>query len=384
MQIEMEREDHENMAKRLDQIADIYRLKGQYDDALVYLEQAKSHLDKTKEKFEKGINLEYRGLVRKAQGSYNDAVEAFLAALPLYKEVDDQMSVADVQRSLGAIYESQGRYADAFAAYQVCVETYKKLHTEHDLDRANSALGHLYLSLGRPDDAEKAFKAAEGAGGHDDHHAHGEAAGHAPDILLGQAWLLEVRGKVDEAAAAYDKANVGANLSGQKEVAVESRVALGKIYRRQGKTVTAEALLRRTREEAAKARLRPLEAEAAVALAETLLAKPDAEGARKAAQEAALLADKFSGKPTLAAALVVQAQALEKLGKKDEALDAYAKAASTLDWIRGSLKPEHVESYMARPDVQALLKEALPRLQKGGRTAEAANLGRWLKSPAGA
>ncbi len=214
-------------------------------------------------------------------------MEAFLAALLLYKQVDDQMSVADVQRSLGAIYESQGRYADAFAAYEVCVETYKKLQTEHDLDRANTALGHLYLALGRPDDAEKAFKAALGAGGHDDHHAEGHATGPAPEILLGQAWLLEVRGKIDEAAAAYDKANVAANLSGQKEVAVESRVALGQIYRRQGKLANAEALLRRTREEAAKARLRPLEAAAAVALAETLLAKPDAEGARKAAVEAA-------------------------------------------------------------------------------------------------
>jgi tetratricopeptide (TPR) repeat protein len=355
-------------------------LKGQYDDALVYLQQAKSHLDQTKEPFEKGINLEFVGLVRKAQGNYNDAVEAFLAALGLYKEVDDQMSVADVHRSLGAIYESQGRYADAFAAFQVCVETYKKLHTEHDLDHANTALGHLYLSLGRPDDAEKAFKAAEGTGGHDDHHA----AGHAPAILLGEAALLEMRGKVEEAAAAYDKANVGANLSGQKEVAVESRVALGRINRRQGKLANAEALLRRTREEAAKSRLRPLEAEAAVALADVLLAKGDAPGAQKTAREAAMLAEKFSGKPTLAEALAVEAQALEKLGKKDESLDAYAKAASTLDWIRGSLKPEHVDLYMARPDVQALLKDALPRLQKGGRTAEAATLGRWLKSPAGA
>jgi tetratricopeptide (TPR) repeat protein len=380
LQIEMEREDHVNMANRLDQVADIYRVKGQYDDALVYLEQAKSHLAKTEEKKEKGINLEYVGLVRKAQGAYNEAVEAFLAALPIYKEIDHQMSVADVHRSLGAIYESQGRYADAFAAYQECVATYEKLHTEHDLDHANTALGHLYLSLGRPDDAEKAFRAAEGAGGHDDHHA----AGHAPAILLGQAWLLDVRGKVDEAAAAYEKANVAANLSGQKEVAVESRIALGRLYRRQGKLANADALLRRTREEAAKARLRPLETEAAIALAEVLLEKGDAEGARKAALEAASLSERFSGKPALQEALAVQARALAKLGKKNEALDAYAKAASTLDWIRGSLKPEHVDSYMSRSDVQAFLKEALPLLQQGGRTAEAANLTRWLKPAAGA
>jgi tetratricopeptide (TPR) repeat protein/predicted Ser/Thr protein kinase len=380
MQIEMEREDHVNMANRLDLIASVYTLKGQYDDALVYLEQAKTHLAKTDEKKEKGINLEYVGLVRKAQGAYNEAVEAFLAALPLYKEIDHQMSVADVHRSLGAIYESQGRYADAFTAFQECVATYQKLHTEHDLDHANTALGHLYLSLGRPDDAEKAFKAAEGAGGHGDHHA----AGHAPAILLGQAWLLEVRGKLDEAAAAYEKANVGANLSGQKEVAVESRIALGQLYRKQGKLANAEALLRRTREEATKARLRPLETDAAIALAEVLLVKGDAEGARRTAQEAATLAEKFSGKPAQQAALSAQGEALEKLGRKDEALDAFAKAAASLEWIRGSLKPEHVESYMTRAEVQAFLKEAVPRLQRGGRNAEAANLGRWLKPQAGA
>jgi tetratricopeptide (TPR) repeat protein len=388
LRIEMEREDHVNMANRLDQVADIYRLKGQFDDALVYLEQAKTHLAKTEEKKEKGINLEYLGLVRKAQGAYNEAVEAFLAALPLYKEIDHQMSVADVHRSLGAIYESQGRYADAYAAFQECVATYEKLHTEHDLDHANAALGHLFVSLGRPDDAEKAFKAAAGAGG-DDHgggeHGGGHhASGHAPGVLQGVAALLDMRGRFDEAAAAYEKANVAANLSGQKEVAVESRVALGRLYLRQGKVQNAETLLRRTREEAARARLRPLEAEAAIALAEALLARGDALGAQGAARDAAALAEKYSGRPAQAAALAVQGRALEKLGRAEEALDAFAKAAATLEWIRGSLRPEHVDAYMARADVQAFLKEALPRLQKGGRTAEAANLERWLKAPAGA
>ncbi|HSD29252.1 MAG TPA: tetratricopeptide repeat protein, partial [Vicinamibacteria bacterium] len=380
LQIELEREDHVNMANRLDQVADVYRLKGQYDDALVYLEQAKTHLAKTDEKKEQAINLEYVGLVRKAQGAYDQAVEAFLAALPLYKEIDHQMSVADVHRSLGAIYESQGRYADAYGAYKECVGTYEKLHTEHDLDHANTALGHLYLSLGRPDDAEKAFQAAQGAGGHGDSHG----AGHAPAMLLGQAWLLEVRGKLEEAAAAYEKANVAANLSGQKEVAVESRIALGELYRREGKLVNAETLLRRTREEAARARLRPLEAAAATALARTLLARGDAEGARRTAQEAAVLAEKFSGKPALRAAFTVQAQAFDTLGRTDDAVDAYAKAAAALEWIRGSLRPEHVDSYMARPAVQAFLKDALSRLEKGGRTAEAASLGRWLKPAGGA
>ena len=41
-----------------------------------------------------------------------------------------------------------------------------------------------------------------------------------------------------------------------------------------------------------------------------------------------------------------------------------------------------ITPYLA--EVQAFLKEVLPRLEKGGRTAEAAPLGRWLKVAAGA
>ena len=59
MQIEMERQDHYALANRLDRIANIYRLKGQYNDALVYLEQAGTHLAQSGDKRERSMNLSY-------------------------------------------------------------------------------------------------------------------------------------------------------------------------------------------------------------------------------------------------------------------------------------------------------------------------------------
>jgi hypothetical protein len=74
----------------------------------------------------------------------------------------------------------------------------------------------------------------------------------------------------------------------------------------------------------------------------------------------------------------VQAEALDRLGRGPEAADAYAKAATILDWMRGGLGPQHAMSYLARPDVRALVQKTATALEKGGRTAEAAPLKKWL------
>jgi tetratricopeptide (TPR) repeat protein/TolB-like protein len=385
MQIDMERQDHLRLANVQNLIAQVFQLKGQYDDALVYLEQAKVHLQQTKEQREKGNNLAYIGLIRKAQGRYDLALEAFLEALPIFQDIKDDESVADVQGALADIYRRQGRYADSLKAAQQSLELYEKLKIQHHIGEQHAKLGHVYIALGRLDEASKAFDEAEKlSGGHGDSHGPGgHGGGGSPDVLFGRAEVARLRGKLDEAAAAYEQANIKANLSGEKELAVESRVELGLLYLEQGKLDNAERLLARTRQEAAQARLRPLEAEAAALLAEIQLAKGQAEAARKAAVEAISIADKFSGRPTLYKAYASLGEALEKLKRPEESIDAYAKAASTLDWIRGSLLPEHMNSFTARADVQSLIKKAVGVLEKAGRTAEAEPLKKWL-APASA
>jgi tetratricopeptide (TPR) repeat protein len=378
MQIEMERGNHAELANRLDKIADIYRRKGQYDDALVYLEQAKAHLAQAGEaNEEKAINLNAMGQVRKAQGLYAEAVESYLAALPVFQEIHQEMGVAMVQHELGGIYASQGRYADAFKALRQSLELYSNLHEAHDTAEVKAALGHLLVSIGKPDEAEKELAEAEALT------REAKAKGILPEILLGRAAAAEARGRHADAAKAFEEANVQANLSGQKEVAVESRIELGLLYLERGDAAAAVRLLQRTRQEAAQARLRPLEAEAAAALAQALLARGDAAAARQAALDAIALADRFAGRPTLWAAHSVLARALTRLGRKPEALDAYAKAVATLDWMRGSLLPDQIGSFMARGDVRALLGEALPVLEAAGRASEVAALKQRASAGAG-
>jgi tetratricopeptide (TPR) repeat protein len=371
MQIDTERQNQRGLADRLNKIADIYRLMGQYDDAMVYLEQAKSHLAQSKEREVQAINLNYIGQVRKAQGLYDQALEAYLAALPLFREIKQEMGVAMTHHDLAEIYAAQGRYGDARSAIQQSLEIYERLKVVHDIAEARAPLGHLLATLGQVDEADKELKEAERAA------REAKAQGIMPEILLGQAEVAHLRGRAEAAATLFEQANVKANLSGQKEVAVESRIELGRLYLEQGRLANAERLLDRTRQEARQARLRPLEAHAAAALAQVLLAKGDAEGARREALAAIGTAERFSGRPVLLEANSVLGHALEKLGRKEEALDAYAKAAASLEWIRGGLRPEDVGPFMARHDIQDFLKAALPKLETAGRS-EVAQLKRWL------
>jgi tetratricopeptide (TPR) repeat protein len=371
LQIEEERQDHRALANRLNKIAKTYRLMGRYDDAIVYLEQAKAHVAQSDEQEEKAINLSYIGEVRKAQGLYDQAVEAYLAALPVFKEIGQEMGVAMCHHDLAEIYAAQGRYADARSALEESASIYQKLEVVHDVAEARAPLGHLLATLGQVDAADKELQEAERLV------REAKAEGILPEILLGQAEVAHLRGRPEEAAALFEEANVKANLSGQKEVAVESRIELGRLYLEQGKLPNAERLLQRTRQEAAQARLRPLEAETTAALAEVLLARGDAEGARRETAEAIRLAERFAGRPVMFAAHATSGRALEKLGRAPEAAEAYAKAALALEWIRGSLRPEDAGPFMARHDVQDFLKTALPKLEAGGRAAEAASLKKW-------
>ena len=197
---------------------------------MVYLEQARTQLEKSDRKVDKSINLTYIGAIRRAQGHYDQAIEAYLAALALSS--GDQGGDGRGLRcshDLAEVYADQGRYADAYGGLQKSLEIYTRLQEKHDLAETHAALGHLLATWGRRRPRARTLAEAETLA------REVGAEGLLPEILLGKAEVLHLQGRHEESAAAFEEANVKANLSGQKEVAVESRIALGELYLEQGK-----------------------------------------------------------------------------------------------------------------------------------------------------
>jgi tetratricopeptide (TPR) repeat protein/tRNA A-37 threonylcarbamoyl transferase component Bud32 len=388
MRIEAEREDYSRLAMRLNTIAEIYGELGQYDDAIIYLEQARTHLEKTGDIRDKAVNLEHLGLIRKAQGLYDQALEAFLAAQPLFREAGQDWAAAAIFRSTSEIYAAQGRYGDAYRGLQESLKSLEEHHGQaHEFAEVEVLLAELMSTLGRADDAAQALDSAEkrGPAPAEGHHGGGHhESGPSPELLFAKARLASLRGDVKSAGDYFEKANFQANVSKRKAIAVTSRVELGRMFLGQGNPSNAARLLERTIEEARAAQLRPQEAETAALLAEASLARDDADSARRRALEAISIAERFSGRPILVEAYAALARSLEKLDRTSEALDAHAKTASTLEWIRGSLLPEHVDSFMAKPDVQRALAAAVPALEGAGRGADVATLKKWFGASAAA
>ncbi len=371
LRIEMDREDHTNMGNRLNAIAEIYRIQGKYDDAIVYLEQARSHLEKSEDLRDKEINLNYIGLIKKSQGLYDEALEAYMAALPMAQEIEDVVGSASIRKDLGEIYFVQGRYADAHDAFLRSLDLFE--HAHHDVVEVQVPLANLYVALGMPEEAEPLLAEPE----HDDHGGHGgHSHGLGTERLLARARLVGL----SRSAGAIEEAVREAEHAGRTEDLLEARTALGRAWAGSGKTSKATGLLSETRRQAREARLRPLEAAAGVALAETYLAAGDAEAARLAALDAIELAEGFEGRPLLLEGRAILGSALLELGRESEAAAAYAEVASLFEWIRGGLRAEHMEPFVSRPDVQRLLVRTVETLESLGREADATPLKPWIRS----
>ena len=376
LQIEMERGNASEIANRLDKVADAYRQLGRFDDALVYLEQAKAQLAKTDAKQEVAINQQYFGQVYAAQGRYADALSAFQSALPVFQEIHQPIGVGMAHSGLAEVYARQGRYADAWTSLQTALATYTELKAEHDIAEVKAPLGRLAAVLGRADEADALLAdTAKFAG-------HSHAGGVEIEVRLGQAELLRLRGKPEQAAAVLEQAAAQAASSGHRQLGLEASVALAELRLAQGRAAEAASLATRARADAVRLRLRPLEADALATLAAAQAARGRADEARRSALDAISLAEKYEGRPALLRARAALARAQGALGRHDEAADTWASALADLDWIRGSLKPEHVAASMARRDVQAFLVEAFGRLDKAGRGSEAAALRAFLTAPA--
>jgi tetratricopeptide (TPR) repeat protein len=378
MQIEREREDDANLALRLTSIGDVYRQKGQYDDALVYLEQAKSLIDRTRKAGDAAANLIYIGMVRKEQGLFSDAIEALLESLSLGEQAEDRMASASSQRMLGEIYRDQGRYQDAFAAMSQSLDSFTAIHAEHDIAELKPLFAGLLVRVGLYEEAEKQLDEVDQLNAQQHH---GEPV---PETLLARGELAFARGDLGTAAARFREADRLASKSQKWDVAIRSRVALAQLDLGAGggKRAEARGLLERALAQAKESRLRPVEAEAEAGLAEARLAMGDATAALEHAQRSVAIAKKLEARPTLCRAYAAKGEAERSLGRGQEATQSFVEVANLLRWMRGSLDPKHVDSFVARTDVQALAGSTADRLAEGGQTELAAELTGWTGAKA--
>ncbi len=94
-------------------------------------------------------------------GDQNDAARAaYGEALTLFKQVDDRLGQANVQRGLGDLESTLGRTDAARAAYDEALTLYKQADNRLGQANVQRGLGDLERGLGRKDAARAAYAVA--------------------------------------------------------------------------------------------------------------------------------------------------------------------------------------------------------------------------------
>jgi tetratricopeptide (TPR) repeat protein len=284
LDIEIDLKQNNEIAYRLDSIAEMYWRKGLNVDALVYLHESEARLEGIAETSETSFHLSVLGQVQRARGQYEDAIRAFLMAIPGLEQTGGLNGLASTRCALADIYVTQGRFREALQVIEDGMAYYQ--------NQSDTTLRVCYadflIEVGDYPGAEEQLNSV---------HRNDNAR-----ELESNAYFEYVRGRL--LAATRSRTAKTQLAQAVNEAAIEhdpllsgvASIALGRILIDQGMVEHGSELLRATLEEARKAGLRSVQASAALVLAETELAAGSAPTAEELLAEAKALAESFQGR----------------------------------------------------------------------------------------
>jgi len=285
-----------------------YMNAGDYAQALDHVQQAQTLWKGQDNKERLALAIYNVGLIHLVQNQYELARKSFEEARALAEEVQDGFRKTDSQILLGRTYL---RLGDSTRARELLEGGFRSVQQNaaygEMLPQAHAALGDFYSQSGEPERARSSFRQAMSM----------------PQEPAISAFSIEARSNLCLFEAQQKRGRDLANCTG----------AVAQARRLKSVHTLAHALTNQ-------ARVHVLRKEYGQAL--PLL------------EEVAAM--KTLGPEYRAQAYFTRGQALDGLGKTDEAKAAYQQARETIQQLQQALAPEHRQSFAARPDLQPLFR----------------------------
>ena len=346
--------DEASLARAFSKLGYIYTVLGRYNEAFFIQKDAlatRRRLGETNKLIESLVDI---GFLEHVQGRYDEALSYFAEGLELARRSGHQAALVALSTNVAAIHHEQGRYGAALSSARQAVDGARRLGDRNLLLPSLVDLGRALGAAGDRSGAESAFaEAGELA------RSMGGNASFEATILTQRGEMLLDHGEPRGAAAVLTGALSAARAS--KDVRLELLARLRDAEAGGGATEIV-----RVAEESRTRRLKPLESDARLVLAQVYLAagrdQPALEQAELAAGEAAAL----GRRDVLFQAQHAAAEALRRTGKRSEALLRAASASERLEELRQGLPAELLDSFLALPRVRAFSRTAEALVAGGG------------------
>ena len=348
----------------LGNIGGVYLLLGQYRDAISHYQQALAISEEEGLKPSASQDLGNLAICYIMLGQVEEALETLDRALDIAREAGLEKDEAEWLRGKATAWVHVGQYDKALEAYREALAFYEQANSTRELIEALHEVGDLQVVLGDLVSGERDFRRAIDLA---------RGIGHPRGVTFNLTALGDLefrRRRYEESAALYREALSGATTAGERDFIATSAMQLALAYRELGRFDEAVTEAARALETAQAMEARQLEAQARFTYGEISRAQGNPREALEHYGAGQRVLEAL-GDPELGWRIAYgQGQALETLGRNQDAVGAYRRAARIIEEVRSQLAEERYRAGYIEDKYQVYV--ALVRLQlKMGRLGEA-------------
>lgn len=154
-----------NAIAMLGNIGNIYTHQGNYEKALQNFDKVLKINQKLDNKQGIAAASNNIGLIHSLQGRYNLAIEDYAKSLNIAKELKDQQGMAETLNNIGSIYESQGNYIKALETQLQSLKIYEEINDRKGIARTYQLIATIQLQQEKYNESleyrEKSLKISE-------------------------------------------------------------------------------------------------------------------------------------------------------------------------------------------------------------------------------
>jgi len=129
-------------------LGELYRIEGNFTQALKYLYSSSESFKSLKNASGKGMALNLIGSIYRLQGDYSGALEHYFNALSLLEIAQDSIGMSSVLNNIGVLYFYQNNYPKALQYYMNSLNIGKKLGREYTVSISYMNIGEVYKKMG--------------------------------------------------------------------------------------------------------------------------------------------------------------------------------------------------------------------------------------------
>ncbi|MDA1190712.1 MAG: tetratricopeptide repeat protein [Candidatus Poribacteria bacterium] len=321
-------------ASALRNIGTVHGRRGEYDDALARLNEARERL-KTDHSDPAALEMSKTvgqvGFIRFRKGDYDAAREQSRVSRDLAETVGSDKDAAFANLVWGISSFSKGDHEDALRRYEQCREVRERIGDVNGIAAVLQNIGNLHLSQSRHDEAESAYQRVL-----DIRRKVGDVAGTAN--VLNQLGNVRLNIGDDDGASAYymECRDIFARIGNRFGLAV-STLNLGNIHNERGNAEEARAYFRQALEAAEPMQVKDLIADVHRGFAQAAVESGHLDEAQEHADAALTIATEIGNKQLAAQVRWIFGRLQTELGQFDDAAIAFDACLSEFGELKSRL-----------------------------------------------